>query len=95
MAGGLAGAANPDGLWGAADPDGLAGPAGCGAFGAARAPNVLEALDTLGGIVVPALRSGSGGGCVVPEVRGGSWTPVGGALRARRGGRGGSRRPHD
>jgi hypothetical protein len=26
--------------------------------------------------------------------RGGSWMPVGGALRARRGGSGGSRRPH-
>jgi hypothetical protein len=30
-----------------------------------------------------------------PALRGGSWTPVAGALRARRGGSGGSRRPHD
>jgi hypothetical protein len=41
------------------------------------------------------LRTGSGGGFGEPGVRGGSWTPVAGALRARRGGKGGSRRPHD
>jgi hypothetical protein len=41
-----------------------------------------------GGIVVPVLR---GAGAVA---RGGSCTPVGGALRARPGGRGGNRRPH-
>jgi hypothetical protein len=45
-----------------------------------------------GGLVVPALRAGAAGGLAL---RGGSWTPVGGALRARRGGSGGSRRPHD
>jgi hypothetical protein len=33
------------------------------------------------------------GGSVAPA-RGGSWTPVGGALRCRRGGSGGNRRPH-
>jgi hypothetical protein len=49
--------------------------------------------------------SGSGGGTVCPDLRctgtgavfgarGGSWMPVGGALRARRGGNGGRRRPH-
>ena len=43
---------------------------------------------------MPALRVGTGGGFVGAD-RGGSWTPVPGALRARRGGRGGSRRPHD
>jgi hypothetical protein len=45
-----------------------------------------------GGFVVPARRAGTAGG---PALRGGSWTPVGGALRARRGGSGGSRRPQD
>jgi hypothetical protein len=39
------------------------------------------------------LRRGAGG-AVVEGGRGGSWTPVGGALRARRGGSGGKRRPH-
>jgi len=38
-------------------------------------------------------RRGSGGN--VPGGRGGKFTPVGGALRARRGGSGGNRRPHD
>jgi hypothetical protein len=37
----------------------------------------------------------TGGGCVVVWARGGNSTPVAGALRARRGGSGGSRRPHD
>ncbi|HET7503397.1 MAG TPA: hypothetical protein VFK02_20390 [Kofleriaceae bacterium] len=46
-----------------------------------------------GGFVVPDLR-GTGGG-VAGAGRGGSWTPVPGALRARRGGSGGRRRPHD
>jgi hypothetical protein len=44
-------------------------------------------------MVEPA-RRGIGGGAVVEGGRGGSWTPVGGALRARRGGSGGKRRPH-
>jgi hypothetical protein len=38
---------------------------------------------------------GTGGGAAGLVVRGGSCTPVGGALRARRGGNGGKRRPHD
>jgi hypothetical protein len=48
-----------------------------------------------GGCVVLARRGAvTGGGCVVLALRGGSSTPVGGALRARRGGTGGRRRPH-
>lgn len=47
----------------------------------------------IGGGSVPPLRVGIGGGFVVLVVRCGSCTPVGGALR-RRGGSGGSRRPH-
>ena len=49
-----------------------------------------------GGLVVPLRRGAvTGGGCVVLAARGGSRTPVAGALRARRGGSGGRRRPHD
>jgi hypothetical protein len=46
----------------------------------------------VGGGIVAGLRTGGGG--IVVGARGGSCTPVGGALRARRGGSGGSRRPH-
>ena len=48
--------------------------------------------DSGGGFVVPARRGGIAGD---DGARGGSCTPVGGALRARRGGSGGSLRPHD
>jgi hypothetical protein len=57
---------------------------------------------TTSGTAMVCAAAGSGGGTVVPDLRcgsgaagrGGNCTPVGGALRARRGGNGGSRRPH-
>jgi hypothetical protein len=92
--------------WTGATPDG--GPAiGAAATGAATAAGAAGApagaagagapawLDepSGGGFVVPVLRSG-GAAWLVPA-RGGSCTPVAGALRARRGGSGGNRLPHD
>ena len=63
-----------------------------GAVPSAAAPVAAGVVPGGGGFVVPDLRPEPAGW---PALRGGSWTPVGGALRARRGGSGGSRRPHD
>jgi hypothetical protein len=63
-----------------------------------RPADVTITLDCAfgGGLVEPDRRGAvTGGGCVVVAARGGNSTPVAGALRARRGGSGGSRRPHD
>jgi hypothetical protein len=83
----------------AADPEPGAGIAPLA--DAAGAPEGASALE----LDAPVGGPGSGGGFVVPArrggtagdggARGGSCTPVGGALRARRGGSGGSLRPHD
>jgi hypothetical protein len=62
---------------------------GAGAIGAAVGADAMVGAGAIGA----AARGGIGGGTVV-LVRGGSWIPVGGALRARRGGSGGSRRAH-
>jgi len=105
--GGTAGAvivgAVPSDTAGPADPAAF-GPAGAGGGGtagvdtvgavpsAAAEPADAGVVPGGGGFVVPARRAGAAGW---PVLRGGSWTPVAGALRARRGGSGGSRRPHD
>jgi hypothetical protein len=67
---------------------------GCAEAGCAAPDCAVAGLG--GGVVVPVLRGAvTGGGCVVLAARGGRRTPVAGALRARRGGSGGRRRPHD
>jgi hypothetical protein len=81
-----------------ADIAGIAGADACAAIGADAGPGCAGiCIDVDPG-------SGSGGGTVCPDFRCtgagatawrcGSWIPVGGALRARRGGSGGNRRPH-
>jgi hypothetical protein len=63
----------------------------CGPLGAA----VGAVCGIGGGFVWPGRRAGVGGGAAEELAgRGGSWIPVGGAFRARRGGSGGRRRPH-
>jgi hypothetical protein len=88
-AGGTAATGGPAG--GPTVPDG-SGADGSGAD-AAGGGLTATAWPTGGGFVVPDLRDGGAGDWAAPA-RGGSWTPVAGALRGRRGGRGGSRRPH-
>lgn len=97
----------PAGRPGGIAPEALARPAAGGI--APEAPALGPAAPAAGGSAPEALAPAapvSGGGLVVPDLRiggtdglaggrGGSVTPVAGALRARRGGNGGSRRPHD
>jgi hypothetical protein len=75
-------------------PERTRGSVGGGAAPAApELPAGAAAPATGGGLVLPdRVRGGVDG---VAGGRGGSCTPLAGALRARRGGSGGSRRPHD
>ena len=66
---------------------------GAGVADSAEVPPAGSPTAGCGGIVEPVrVREMAGGGCA--PGRGAKVTPVGGALRARRGGNGGKRRPH-
>jgi len=90
----------PLGMTGAPGPSNVrAGEPICGPLEVVITGPVGAACGPLGGIgggfVEPARRTGVGGGVVDGVAgRGGRLMPVGGALRARRGGSGGKRRPH-